>query len=66
MTPYEDLCQVFFGEIMDDHTRFKMTEYLNTKYPVATWRVEFDNSNVIIAPKFDSPEKQLYYIIKWG
>ena len=70
MTPTQEVYSQFFGEPLNQVTVTRASEYLNEKYPMATWRVEVATDEcggayLKLVPKFKKPEYEAYAILKW-
>jgi len=55
-------------EFIDDITRCNVENYLNLNYPEVDWIVEIDlgQDDIVITPKFRTPQDETFYRLKWS
>jgi hypothetical protein len=73
LEPIRLILEMYAFEPTDETTRQEVLHTLNQLYPEAEWYVSIDESytgyagsRFVITPKFETPEQETFYRIKWA
>jgi hypothetical protein len=64
--PIRLILEMYAFEPCDEVTRQEVDHILNQLYPEATWEVIIDSDRFKCIPRFENPQQETFYLMKWA